>query len=806
MEHREGRGRDSWLRAAAGILLPPALALSVFAVAVVMAIVPATERALLERKRETLRAVVGAAHSLLAHHAAAVAPGGDTAAAQQRALLALRSLRYGDGGKDYLWIMDGGLRMVMHPYRQDLEGQSVATFEDTQGKRVFVESKNLTAAQGEGYVEYFWQWQDDPERIEPKLSFVRAFAPWDWIVGTGLYLDDVRAELRRVDRRLYVTAGLVGAGMLLLLGFAARLGWRTELRRRAAEAELAESRERYRALAHASGDLAILFLDGRVAGANRTACAWLGLAESELLGAPIESVLSPQDDAELVAAIRAGQAAPEREIRLAGRGGVVPVLVSSSRVQLAGAFAVLLAGRDLRPVLGGGVEDAAPGLDAAALGRLRFAADRSLTVLQASPLARRLLAPAGGGEAGSLALLTLLPEAEAATLQHELATQRALAGMLVRCRDGRALRLWTAPADVGPPAIHEGFVAEATLDLQRIGLESAAFAGDVGIVDDDLARSRLQAQQWAVGIVRAGRSPEHVTGRMGRQLDRLLQRACAAALREVGPAPGPFTLLALGSIGRGEPTLNPDQDTALLLADGCDFGNWSDAFGSAVTRQLAAAGLPPCRAGHTAANPQWRLTASQWRERFAQWIEDGEPAALMQVNIFFDYRAVFGDEASADELRRHIFACVARRPVFLRHLAADTMEFRAPLDALGRIRPDHPGEDHLDLKGAMMHIVNFARIYSLRHGVHTTGTVARLRALAAGAHLPADLVQDSLDALAGLSNLRLRHQVERLDRGLSPDNCVVLSALTGWDRALLKLALALVARLQQRLGSEVLGA
>jgi CBS domain-containing protein len=134
------------------------------------------------------------------------------------------------------------------------------------------------------------------------------------------------------------------------------------------------------------------------------------------------------------------------------------------------------------------------------------------------------------------------------------------------------------------------------------------------------------------------------------------------------------------------------------------------------------------------------------------------------------------------------------------------MEFRTPLDVLGRIRPDHRGEDHLDLKGAMLHIVNFARIYSLRHAILETGTAARLTALGRASHLPADTVQDTLDAWRHLAALRLRLQVERQDRGLAPDNLVVLPALSAWDRAVLKLALAQIGHLQQRLASEILNA
>jgi PAS domain S-box-containing protein len=786
--------RDPWLRAMVGLLLPPLLALVLFAVAVATVIVPATERALMERKRETLRAIVAAATSLLGRHAEEAARQGiPTEQARRSAIEDLRGLRYGDARKDYLWIMDRELRMILHPYRPDLEGQPLAEFQDPAGKRVFVESLAVVEAAGEGYVDYLWQWQDDPGRIEPKLSFIREFKPWGWIVGTGLYLDDVRADMRQVTRRLYGVAALAGAGMLLLLAIGMRQGWRTERHRRAAERDLAESRERYRALAHASDDMAILFRAGLVAGANRTACEWLGLSERELLERPVAEILNAERDAELIRAVREDAAATERETLLVGRGQAVPVLLSCSLVHLGDERAVLLAGRDLRPALAAGADT-----DILGLGRLRLALDRDLTVLQASPLAVRLL--------DGRALQEKLADVEAAVLRREMETQPAVPGMIVKTRDGRALRLWAArmPGSTNPPTC-EALVADATEELQRREIRTSP-TGPTLELDADLGRARLRMLEWAETAARSGHYPELVTGPFGHFLDRLVRRACALALGDAGAPPAPVTLLAVGSIGRGEPTLNPDQDTALILTDGAEYGDWPARFGEALTARLEKAGLPPCRAGHTAAHPEWRRTASGWREQFADWIRNAEPKALMEVNIFFDFRALWGDEAMAGELRRHIYSCVAERPVFLRHLAADTMEFRTPLDALGRIRPDHRGEDHLDLKGAMLHVVNFARIYSLRHGITETGTSARLVALGRGAHLPADTVQDTLDAWRHLSALRLRLQVERMDRGLGPDNRVILSALTPWDRSVLKLALAQIGHLQQRLASEILHA
>jgi len=75
----------------------------------------------------------------------------------------------------------------MHPYRADLNGQDLSDFRDARGARIFVEFANLVRSQGAGYVEYIWQWNDDPRRLALKESYIQGFQPWGWIVGTGMY-------------------------------------------------------------------------------------------------------------------------------------------------------------------------------------------------------------------------------------------------------------------------------------------------------------------------------------------------------------------------------------------------------------------------------------------------------------------------------------------------------------------------------------------------------------------------------------------------------------------------------------------
>ncbi len=139
------------------------------------------------------------------------------AEAQARAKKRIASMRYGPEGKDYFWINDFTPVMVMHPFRSDLEGKDLSSFKDPNGKALFLEMVKVCQAQGEGTVSYHWQWKDDARRIEPKRSYVKAFAPWGWIVGTGIYVNDVQEQVAAQRNRLLLIILPVVVGLLLWL-------------------------------------------------------------------------------------------------------------------------------------------------------------------------------------------------------------------------------------------------------------------------------------------------------------------------------------------------------------------------------------------------------------------------------------------------------------------------------------------------------------------------------------------------------------------------------------------------------------
>ncbi len=119
------------------------------------------------------------------------------AEAQQAAMEAIKSVRFGENGKDYMWINDFHPNMIMHPFRPDLDGQDISNFEDPDGVKLFVEMVEVVKSEGSGYVPYKWQYYDDANRIEPKLSYVTQFEPWQWIIGTGVYVNDVDETVAR---------------------------------------------------------------------------------------------------------------------------------------------------------------------------------------------------------------------------------------------------------------------------------------------------------------------------------------------------------------------------------------------------------------------------------------------------------------------------------------------------------------------------------------------------------------------------------------------------------------------------------
>ncbi|MBF0537356.1 MAG: methyl-accepting chemotaxis protein [Nitrospirae bacterium] len=129
--------------------------------------------------------------------------------AQDRVKAQVRSIRYME--KEYFFISDMQPRMILHPLKPDLEGKDLSDYKDAKGKRHFIEIVKVARKDGQGYVGYMQILPGVPKPL-PKLSYVKLFKPWGWIIATGVYIDDIDAQMARLKVKIFI-------GTLICFGF-----------------------------------------------------------------------------------------------------------------------------------------------------------------------------------------------------------------------------------------------------------------------------------------------------------------------------------------------------------------------------------------------------------------------------------------------------------------------------------------------------------------------------------------------------------------------------------------------------------
>ncbi len=165
-----------------------------------------------QQKQLELRHLTELALGIFAEeHAAAQKGTISVAEAQKRALERASQLRY--GGNEYFFVTDMTAKMLMHPISTKLVGQDVADMKDPNGKKLFIEMIDVVRQHGRGFVDYDWP-KPGSETPQPKLTHVAGFAPWNWLVGTGVYIDDLSAQAWASTRQSLTAAGIV---LLILL-------------------------------------------------------------------------------------------------------------------------------------------------------------------------------------------------------------------------------------------------------------------------------------------------------------------------------------------------------------------------------------------------------------------------------------------------------------------------------------------------------------------------------------------------------------------------------------------------------------
>ena len=197
----------------------------------------------MSEKQAGVSALVQQATSMLTSYQKQIESGALTREeAMKRASERIASIRY-DNGTNYLWINDLGPKMVMHPLKPELNGKDLTENKDPNGKALFVEMVAVCKDKGKGFVNYAWP--KGSGKPVPKLSYVELFQPWGWIIGTGIYIDDVDAAMRKIQIS-------IGSGLLVILGITFLLSW---LVARSVTGPIKEVVETIKDIAQGEGDL-----------------------------------------------------------------------------------------------------------------------------------------------------------------------------------------------------------------------------------------------------------------------------------------------------------------------------------------------------------------------------------------------------------------------------------------------------------------------------------------------------------------------------------------------------------------------
>lgn len=167
-----------------------------------------------ERQHSTQQ-LVEVSHSILKHyHSLEEAGELSVDEAQKQAIADIKSLRYGDN--DYFFILDHQPALIMHPIKPELQGKNLDQSADPNGKRLFREMVDIVERDGEGFVDYLWPKPGHESAVE-KISFVKGFEPWKMIVGSGIYLDDMRSQEFAFIGRYSLIVALLSLPLIALL-------------------------------------------------------------------------------------------------------------------------------------------------------------------------------------------------------------------------------------------------------------------------------------------------------------------------------------------------------------------------------------------------------------------------------------------------------------------------------------------------------------------------------------------------------------------------------------------------------------
>ncbi|MDV4145498.1 DUF294 nucleotidyltransferase-like domain-containing protein [Shimia sp. FJ5] len=345
-------------------------------------------------------------------------------------------------------------------------------------------------------------------------------------------------------------------------------------------------------------------------------------------------------------------------------------------------------------------------------------------------------------------------------------------------------------------------------DLTRFqAVSSAELVSEIAQANtpEEMAKVTARIPKLLVQLVAGGNRHEVVTRLITDIADTATRRLLALAEAKLGPAPAPYLWLACGSQGRQEQTGVSDQDNCLFLHDSvteADMPYFRD-LAAFVCDGLNTCGYVYCPGDMMATNPRWCQPLKVWQSYFEGWINKPDPEAQMLASVMFDLRPIGGHTHLFQDLQEDTLRKAAKNSIFVAHMVSNSLKHTPPLGLLRGFATIRSGEhkNQLDMKhNGVVPIVDLARIYTLQGELTAINTRARLEAAEHAGVLSASGARDLIDAYDLIAETRLQHQANLVKRGDSPDNYLLPSDLSDFERSHLRDAFVVVKTLQSAIG------
>jgi CBS domain-containing protein len=292
----------------------------------------------------------------------------------------------------------------------------------------------------------------------------------------------------------------------------------------------------------------------------------------------------------------------------------------------------------------------------------------------------------------------------------------------------------------------------------------------------------------------------------------LQQRAIELTLRWMeskghGPPPVGYAVLIMGSGGRKEMLLNPDQDNGIIIADppkseADEVNEWFERFCKRMNRNLDRVGYVLCPGDIMARNPMYRKTLSEWKKQISHVCKKPTEKAARWANVMFDFDTLFGDNNLTAELRSHALKELKEQPRLLKMMSDHDAEGKPAIGFFNQLittTKDEQGE-RIDIKRNGLRIIaDVARIFALQNGVAVQNTTDRLNALLRVGKLSEDFKDSVQESFEELLDLLLTHQIEQSRLGKKLDKLIDPEKLTPQSRGTLRMAMRAIKRFQERL-------